>query len=496
MNQLYEGSAQSLLLPMLLVPFLGAVICAMLRPRAAGRFAGWVSAAAVALAVFAIAEFIMAGERPIVYSPGGDGQPMFGLCLDAAGSFMLFLAMLPGFVAIIFSPGHLGPDAGAEKLGGLDFAGPSGCYYSWLLAAIGAMTGVALACNYLMFFVFLLLAATCSWALIGYRRDEASRSAAGVATLVLGIAVGLIAVALVLLRVNVPVNSFAFGAIDEMPAGMGGAVYALFLVAALMIAGQFPFFSWLTKANTAPTPVNAYLHATALVNAGLYLLIRASLANSSEPYWLGVIACGAALITMVLCAVLAMFANDLKQVLALLTSAQLGVVLAAIGCGVMGSEESLAGAMLQMLKIGVGLGLIYLCLGIVMRSAAARRVSELAGLGHRLPLAATGFFVGTFTITGMAPFPGFWGQTLISAHAMEVGPLGATVGVFVVLEGLAVFGYLLWLGQRVFFGSPRDRCILPSDVTGMRVAVVVLALLCLLVPFYSLALIQYVNVGM
>jgi len=105
-----------------------------------------------------------------------------------------------------------------------------------------------------------------------------------------------------------------------------------------------------------------------------------------------------------------------------LTSAQLGVVLAAIGCGVMGSEESLAGAMLQMLKIGVGLGLIYLCLGIVMRSAAARRVSELAGLGHRLPLAATGFFVGTFTITGMAPFPGFWGQTLISAHAMEVGP--------------------------------------------------------------------------
>jgi len=48
----------------------------------------------------------------------------------------------------------------------------------------------------------------------------------------------------------------------------------------------------------------------------------------------------------------------------------------------------------------------------------------------------------------------------------------------------------------VFFGSPRDRCILPSDVTGMRVAVVVLALLCLLVPFYSLALIQYVNVGM
>ncbi|HCU37386.1 MAG TPA: hypothetical protein DGT21_18720 [Armatimonadetes bacterium] len=148
------------------------------------------------------------------------------------------------------------------------------------------------------------------------------------------------------------------------------------------------------------------------------------------------------------------------------------------------------------LSIGVGLGLIYLCLGIVMRSAAARRVSELAGLGHRLPLAATGFFVGTFTITGMAPFPGFWGQTLISAHAMEVGPLGATVGVFVVLEGLAVFGYLLWLGQRVFFGSPRDRCILPSDVTGMRVAVVVLALLCLLVPFYSLALIQYVNVGM
>ena len=173
MIQLYEGSAQSLLLPMLLVPFVGAVICAMLRPRAAGRFAGWVSAASVALAVFAIAEFIMAGEHPIVYSPGGDRQPMFGLCLDAAASFMLFLAVLPGFVAIIFSPGHLGPDAGAEKAGGLDFAGPSGCYYSWLLAAIGAMTGVALACNYLMLFMFLLLAASLS----PFAKSEAYRLA-------------------------------------------------------------------------------------------------------------------------------------------------------------------------------------------------------------------------------------------------------------------------------------------------------------------------------
>jgi hydrogenase-4 component D len=447
------------------------------------------------LSFFATAAVLARAGDPIHYAIGAQGG-LFDLAIDPVSAFMLFLATVPGFVAVLFSLGYLTIGIGREAPEDPEVPSANGCYFAWLLAAIGAMVGIALAANYLLMLVFLILASVSAWGLVGYRRDEQSTKAATTSVTVLGIACALFALAVILLYSSATSDPFAFDALSRVSGSMAIAIFALFLAVAAITAAQFPLFGWLQRAVSAPTPITVYLHGAALVNAGLYVLLRVTIANPDLPYGLGVAGCVIALITIVLCVVLATYANDLKQALALITSAQLGVILAAIACGVLGSAESVNGALLQMVKIGVGLGLMFLSIGQVMRCTGKHKVSELSGLGRRLPFASTGFFIGAFTVTGMAPFPGFWGQTLIVTNVVDLGGFGILVGTLLVLEALAVFGYLLWLGHHVFFGAPIEECNTAIDAGEMRLSVVIMCALCLLVPFLSLPLLDYVSLGM
>ena len=92
----------------------------------------------------------------------------------------------------------------------------------------------------------------------------------------------------------------------------------LILIGAFTKSAQFPFHFWLPHAMAAPTPVSAYLHSATMVKAGLFLLARLWPVLAGTPEWFYIVAT-TGLITMVLGAIIALFKDDLKALLAFST---------------------------------------------------------------------------------------------------------------------------------------------------------------------------------
>src|SRR5690606_35860645 len=106
----------------------------------------------------------------------------------------------------------------------------------------------------------------------------------------------------------------------------------LMLLGAFTKSAQFPFHFWLPAAMEAPTPVSALLHAATMVKAGIYLLGRMYPIFSGMELWL-VLVGATGLLTMLVGGYLAIFARDIKQLLAFSTVSQLGLLTAYYGFG-------------------------------------------------------------------------------------------------------------------------------------------------------------------
>jgi hydrogenase-4 component D len=182
--------------------------------------------------------------------------------------------------------------------------------------------------------------------------------------------------------------------------------------------------------------------------------------------------------------------DDLKRLLAYSTIAHLGYVLLGIALGGLGSSTALRGGILHILCHGFGKATLFLCAGAVAYATGSRSISALGGVARSMPLTATAFFVGTAAVTGIPPFACFWSKLMILAGALELpGAIGPTLVVVLLAESLISFSWMLYVGQRVFFGATTPVAMVHSDPPpAMSISLVVLMLGCLAAPAVGLAL--------
>ena len=160
---------------------------------------------------------------------------------------------------------------------------------------------------------------------------------------------------------------------------------------------------WLPGAMAAPTPVSAYLHAAAMVKAGVYLVARMTPGFADAPPWRPIVVT-LGLLTMLLAGWRAVREYDLKLILAFGTVSQLGLITLMVGAG--GGDLMLAGlAMLcahAMFKAA-----LFMVVGIIDHATGTRDVRRLAGLGRRnKPLLLIGLG-GAASMAALPPFLGF-----------------------------------------------------------------------------------------
>ncbi|HZU94481.1 MAG TPA: proton-conducting transporter membrane subunit, partial [Microbacterium sp.] len=325
-----------------------------------------------------------------------------------------------------------------------------GQFAAVLLGFAGAMYGLVLTDDLVMLVMFWEVTSILSYLLIGYyRRRAASRRAALQALLVTTLGGLVMFVGVVLLVVDAGTSSIR-EILALAPTGpIVDAAIVMLLVGAISKSALFPFHFWLPGAMAAPTPVSAYLHAAAMVKAGIYLIARfAPIFAFSGPWRPILISLG--VFTMLLGGVQALRETDLKRILAFGTVSQLGFFAVVIGYGT--QATALAGLALV---IGHALfkSALFLIVGVIDRQLSTRDITELSGVGRQAPVMAVTAFISVASMAGIAPTIGFVAKESALTALLDDAQGGSAWGL-VALVGI-ILGSMLTAayGARFLWGA-------------------------------------------
>lgn len=273
-----------------------------------------------------------------------------------------------------------------------------------LVAFSGAMFGLVISDNMLLLYVFWETTTVLSFLLVGHYAERATSRRAATQALLVTTFGGLAMLVGIIVLGNLSGTYLLSELIAAPPTGTAATIgIALILVGALSKSAIVPLHFWLPGAMAAPTPVSAYLHAAAMVKAGVYLVARMTPGFADTPLWRPMVV-GLGLLTMLMAGWRAVREYDLKLILAFGTVSQLGLITIMVGAG--GPDMMLAGlAMLcahAMFKAA-----LFMVVGVIDHATGTRDIRKLAGLGrqHRpLLVIAVG---ATASMAALPPFFGF-----------------------------------------------------------------------------------------
>ncbi|OBF31573.1 Na+/H+ antiporter subunit A [Mycobacterium sp. ACS1612] len=290
-----------------------------------------------------------------------------------------------------------------------------------LVAFSGAMFGLVCSDNMLVLYVFWELTTVLSFLLVGHYAERATSRRAATQALLVTTFGGLAMLVGIVVLGNASGTYLLSELLAAPPTGVAASIgIVLVLVGALSKSAIVPMHFWLPGAMAAPTPVSAYLHAAAMVKAGVYLVARMSPGFADSPPWRPtVVTLG--VLTMLLAGWRAVREYDLKLILAFGTVSQLGLITVMVGAG--GGDLMLAGlAMLcahAMFKAA-----LFMVVGIIDHATGTRDIRRLAWLGQRSPQLLIIAVGATASMAALPPFLGFVAKEAdfeTVAHAPSLG---------------------------------------------------------------------------
>ena len=365
-------------------------------------------------------------------------------------------------------------------------------YIFYSLSIFGALC-VAWSSNLLVLFIFYEFLTFATYPLVVHKETEDSIKAS---RLYLGILVGsslmLFLPAIIWVWYSVGTLNFTDGGILQNSFNPSNAPILLFLfVFGIGKAALMPLHWWLPAAMVAPTPVSALLHAVAVVKAGVFSILMVicyifgpEFMNSSGS---GTFLIWASTITLFLSSVIAITKNDIKARLAYSTVSQLSYII--LG-GAIATNYSLIASVSNIMMHGVGKITLFFCAGAIYVSTKITKISDLNGLGHKMPLTFIAFSIGALSIIGIPPFGGSWSKfyLLLGAAQSEL----IIIIIILAISTLLNTYYLLDPVFRAFFMDKNESVKSTSHPLTVYPAVCS-AFIVLLLFFYIEPLLELVN---
>ncbi len=307
-------------------------------------------------------------------------------------------------------------------------------------AFAGSMLGLVLSDDMLLMYVFWELTTVFSYLLIGHNPErKANRRAAMTALLVTTF--GGLAMLVGVIMIGEHAGSYRLSVlVAESPEGTIITVSAaLLLIGAITKSALVPFHFWLPGAMAAPTPVSAYLHAAAMVKAGIYLVAATAPALASTAVWREPLL-GLGVVTMIIGGLRALRQYDVKLLLAYGTVSQLGFLMIVVGLGT--RSAALAGAAL-IVAHALFKATLFLVVGVVDRCTGTRDLRELSGLRTRMPVLFWISVLAAASMAGVPPLAGFVAKESVYVAVLDVFDGGDGTGMAAWYAGLVVAGIFL-----------------------------------------------------
>ncbi len=431
-----------MILPLSLAVLGVTLVLTPLLTRILGRNTGWALAAVyvVTAAMLApVAVDVWNGRRPtfsVEWIPGLDVR--FALAADGLGIIFVMLALLIGAVVLAYSARYLAP-------------GRQLSFFLLMVTFTLAMTGLVFAADLLLVFICWELTSLASFFLIA--RSGHAGQAASMRTLFITFVGGvflLLAVALMWTRTGTTsvTEVFAHDVWGADPL-FTAIVAVLVALAGMTKAAQFPFHVWLPDAMAAITPVSAYLHAAAVVKAGIFVLMRFSPLFHDVLIW-QILLLSAGLTTTFVGGWFAMQATDLKRLMAYSTVSQLGLIVIAIGVG---TPMALAAAVIHTVTHALFKSGLFMMVGVIDHATHTRDLRRLpARLFARMPITFVVTVVGTASMAGLPPLLGFISKEALLAATLEIpGSAMWSWVVFILTAASAVL--TIAYSVRIVFGA-------------------------------------------
>jgi multicomponent K+:H+ antiporter subunit A len=465
------------LVGLLLLPFAGSLVTALLPTRARTTLAGWAGLVSAVAAIWVATLFSKVRDGGVIREEVA-WLPSMGLNLvlrvDGFAWMFAVLVTFIGTLIVVYARYYMSPED------------PVARFYSSFLAFMGAMLGLVLSGNLVQLVLFWELTSLVSFLLIGYwhHRVEARRGARMALTMTGAGGLALFGGVVVLGSI---VGSYDLDAI--LASGDLIRAHRLYPVALVLVllgactkSAQFPFHIWLPRAMVAPTPASAYLHSATMVKAGVFLLARLWVVLSGTELWFWMVG-GVGAATLLFGAYTAMFQHDLKRVLAYSTISHLGLITLLLG---LNSPLAAVAGVFHIMNHATFKASLFMAAGIIDHETGTRDIRRLSGLRRSMPITGTLALVASAAMAGVPLLNGFLSKEMFFAETVFLSSypwLELALPAAATLAGVFAVVYSLRFSFDIFFGPPATG--LPRQPEEpprwMRIPVDLLVLACLVV---------------
>ncbi|WNO70687.1 NADH-quinone oxidoreductase subunit L [Streptomyces sp. AM8-1-1] len=345
----------------------------------------------------------VARTQPSVRAPFLSGLPA-ELTVDGLSGLLAVTVAAVTLLVLAFSAAEFGPDQARAR------------FYGLMLLFAGSMLVTVTAATLPVLLMGWEVMGATSWALIGYWwRDSERVGAADTAFLTTRTAdLGLYLAAGAALAAG-PTGTVALDGLAEAADPWRSLICAGLIAAAFGKSAQLPFSFWLSRAMAGPSPVSALLHSATMVVAGAYLLLRTSPLLEASGWGTHVVAWTGAL-TAIALGLVALVQNDIKQLLAASSCAQIGFMVLAAGAG------GITGGTLQLIAHAAAKSLLFLIAGAWLTALGTKALPGLRGAARRYRVAGVLFTVGACTLAGLPPLSLWATKDVVLAAALETSP--------------------------------------------------------------------------
>jgi len=324
-----------------------------------------------------------------------------------------------------------------ERDSGLPF------YYSLLFLNVAGIMGVASSYDFFTLFVFWELMCISSYLLVAFRRSESESIEAGLKYMFMS-STGSITILFGLTLIYAAAGTLNFHGIASSlkTAQLNPLIYIalVFLLIGFGIkAALFPLHTWLPDAYTAaPTSISAFMSGIVTVT-GLYAMIRSfSVLRhviGTHSVWIITIL---SILNMLFGNIVALLQNDLKRMLAYSSIAHVGYMLAGVSVWTL---PGLTASLLHLFNHAFMKSVAFFCAGAITYQLGTRNLTEMYGIGRRMPLLASALVVSLLSLIGMPPLSGFISKLYLFLASLDSGMLW--LGLLLVINSAISAGYYL-----------------------------------------------------
>jgi multicomponent Na+:H+ antiporter subunit D len=423
----------------------GIILC---RGRPNAREAVTFAAAGIKLLLVAsLLPAVLAGrEVGLTLAPVLPGAPL-ALKVDAFG---LLFALVSSSLWIVTSAYSIG------YMRGLDEHSQTR-YFCFFAVALSATIGVAFSANLFTMYLFYEMLSLATYPLVTHHQDpEARSSGRKYLFYIMGTSIGLALPAMIIAYQQAGTLAFAptgflAGKVSPMLAG----VLLFMFVFGFAKAAVMPVHSWLPAAMVAPTPVSALLHAVAVVKVGAFSILRVITGvfgvDLLKGLDLGLAVAWVASFTIIVASLIALSQDGLKRRLAFSTIGQLSYIV--LGLALL-SPKGMIGGSLHIAMHAFGKITLFMCAGAIFVATGKKNVSQMSGIGKRMPWTMAAFLVGSLSVIGLPPTGGFISKWYLALGCLQAGSVALLVVLLV--SSLLNAAYFLPVVYRAYFKPPAE----------------------------------------